>query len=54
MNLLNQGVSVGQISENLIPQKGDNWTVEKVRYVKRRYLEQNEKGQWGFVNTEKS
>ncbi|MFI3254384.1 MAG: hypothetical protein R3Y63_08645 [Eubacteriales bacterium] len=53
MNLLNQGKSVRQISENLIPQKGASWTVEKIRYVKKRYLQQKEDGQWGLLKSEK-
>lgn len=53
MNLLNQGKSVRQISENLIPQKGASWTVEKIRYVKKRYLQQKEDGQWVLLKSEK-
>lgn len=46
LKLLNQGKSTSAISENLILQLDSSWKVAKVRYVMRRYLQQNEVGHW--------
>lgn len=53
VRLLNQGKSAREISTILIPQTDSSWKAEKVRYVKKRYLEQDEDGQWVLVRSEK-